>query len=64
MGESFAVDPDLIQEIVYYGDSRFKKIIIAMEKLGKAPERRHLWMQACLRKELVSSYFFKTIITI
>ena len=52
----------LTQELLYYGDSRFKKIIFAMEKLQKAPENRHDWMRSCLRIELVGVFFFKTIL--
>ncbi len=39
-----------VQEIVYYGDSRFRQ---ALAHISKADNRHQEWMQQCLQDELV-----------
>jgi hypothetical protein len=51
----------IIQELVYYAESRFTKVIMVMDKLQNAPENRHKleWISSCLREELVSISFIR-----
>ena len=58
----------IIQELVYYVESRFTKIIIVMDKIQNDPEKRQeekrhklKWMSTCLREELVSIGFISVI---
>ena len=46
-------DHQIIQELVYYAESRFKKILMAMDRLSKGDEIHYNWMQSNLRMELV-----------
>lgn len=39
-----------VQEVIYYGDSRFRQ---ALADISKADSRHQLWMQRCLKEELV-----------
>lgn len=48
--ESGSPDPAFIQEVVYYGDSRFRQ---ALKKISEATSPELLWMQFYLQKELV-----------
>jgi hypothetical protein len=47
----------IIQELVNYAESRFKKILLAMGNVSKIPELDHNWMQSGLRKELVCIFY-------
>jgi hypothetical protein len=53
----------IIQELIYYAESRFTKIIVVMDKIQNDPEKRHRlkWMSTCLREELVSIGFISLI---
>ena len=51
-------DNQIIQDLVYYAESRFKKILLTIVKLLKGQDIPHNWMQTCLRKELVCFSFF------
>ena len=42
---------ELIQELLYYAESRFMKILMALDNL---PENRHEWLKTGLHKEIVS----------
>ena len=53
-------DPPIIQDLVYYAEARFKVIILAMCKVEKAPDNIQMWMQKCLRQELVSTVLFSS----
>jgi hypothetical protein len=39
-----------VQEIIYYGDSRFRQ---ALADISLADHRHQGWMQSCLQRELV-----------
>jgi hypothetical protein len=47
-----------VQEIIYYGDSRFRQ---ALAHISKADPKHHLWMQMCLKEELVCQLGSKLI---
>lgn len=46
-------NPQIIQELVYYAESRFRMIILAMNKPQKGLEKRRERMERCLRQEVV-----------
>jgi hypothetical protein len=52
-------DNQIIQDLVYYAESRFKIIILAIIKVQNAQETLHDWMQKCLRQELVGLSYYK-----
>lgn len=47
----------ITQDLVFYAESRFRRIILSLDKLQKASEweARKEWIEYCLRKELVSN---------
>ena len=47
-----------VQEVIYYGDSRFWQ---ALADISKADAQHQLWMQGCLKEELVHEFFFSSI---
>lgn len=47
-------DHTLIQDVINYSESRFKKVFLAMEKRQKGPDKHPKWMDYSLNKELVS----------
>ena len=42
-----------IQEIIYYGDSRFRQ---ALADMTKADDRHQMWMQGVLQHEVVCNF--------
>jgi len=52
-------DHSNIQELIHYVESRFRKILFAMDGHRKAPGNRHKWMDSCLHQEVVSNGFIK-----
>ena len=44
--------------IIYYGDSQFWQ---ALADISKADARHQLWMQGCLKEELVHEFLFSSI---
>lgn len=58
-----SMDSDcIIQDLLFYVESRFKTIIITTDRLQKASENAHKlkWINYCLRKELVSILFIRS----
>jgi len=47
-----------LQEVIYYGDSRFRQ---ALADINRSDSRHHLWMQSCLKDELVCDSFLNSI---
>jgi len=47
-----------LQEVIYYGDSRFRQ---ALADISKSDSRHHLWMQNCLKDELVCEFLLNSI---
>ena len=47
-----------LQEVIYYGDSRFRQ---ALADISKSDSRHHLWMQKCLQDELVCEFLLNSI---
>jgi hypothetical protein len=47
-------DRNLIQDVIYYSESRFKKVFLAMEKRQRGADKHPKWMDSCLNQELVS----------
>lgn len=48
------MDHQLIQELVYYAESRFMKIILAF---NKSPRKRQKWIEMGLCREIVSIFY-------
>ena len=44
----------ITQDLVYYAESRLRKIVFAMDKLQKSSGRCPKWFDSCLRQEVVS----------
>ena len=47
-------DHNLIQDVIYYSEFRFKKVLLAMEKHQRGLDKHPKWMDSCLNQELVS----------
>ena len=47
-------DHNLIQDVIYYSESRFKKVFLAMEKHERGADNHPKWKDTCLKQELVS----------
>jgi hypothetical protein len=43
----------LIQDVLYYSESRFKKVFLAMDKCHGGAEKHPKWLDLCLVQELV-----------
>ena len=50
-------DIHFIQDLLYYAGSRFRLIIIAIQKPQKGVIKQQEWMLKCLRQEIVSNLF-------
>jgi len=46
-----------VQEVIYYGDSRFRQ---ALADISKSDSRHQLWMQSCLKDELVWEFLLNS----
>jgi hypothetical protein len=49
-GSELARDHELVQEVVYYGDSRFRSLLVAY---NQADRLKRTWMMRYLHMELV-----------
>ena len=45
---------NLIPDVIYYSEFRFKKVLLAMEKHQRGSDKHPKWMDSCLNQELVS----------
>lgn len=63
VGPGMLTQDHSIQELVNYAGLRFTKIVVVLDIIQKAPEKRHKlnWISTCLCEELVSVSFLRLL---